>query len=75
MSLEEKLAEIRTAAAARFRAPTREIMHRATQDLRESGAPGRVIAVGAEFPAFELPNQRGEIVATAVRNGMMLKRP
>ena len=65
MSLEEKLAATRTAAAARIPADRQAIMHRATEDLRKSGILDRIVPVGAPMPAFDLANHDGRRVASA----------
>lgn len=62
MSLSAKLDAIRETAKKRIPAPAQAIMHRATDDLRDSGAPDRVIKVDATFPSFALENERGEMV-------------
>jgi cytochrome oxidase Cu insertion factor (SCO1/SenC/PrrC family) len=64
MSLEDKLAAMRTAAAARIPADRHAIMHRATEDLRKSGILDRITAVGARAPAFELANHDGRRVSS-----------
>ena len=65
MSLEEKLAGIRAAGAARIPEDKRAIMGKATQDLRESGIMDSVIKVGDTLPAFSLSNANGETVTSA----------
>src|SRR5262245_11813214 len=42
-----------------------EIMHRATEELRQSGQTERALGVGARAPAFALPNQDGPIINSA----------
>jgi len=39
-----------------------EIMHRATEELRQSGLAERALKVGDLAPAFELDNQDGQLV-------------
>lgn len=48
-----------------------EVMHRATQELRDSGQVERAIKLGDTFPDFNLPNQNGETVALSelLKNG------
>src|SRR5207247_4040624 len=42
-----------------------EIMHRATEELRQSGLAERALKVGDLAPAFELDNQDGRLVRSA----------
>ena len=42
-----------------------EIMHRATEELRQSGQAERALGVGKRAPAFALPNQDGQIIRSA----------
>ena len=65
MSLEEQLAKIREAGAARMPEEVRAIMGKATQDLRESGIMDNVIKVGDPLPAFSLKNTDGVDVNSA----------
>ena len=65
MSLEEKLAGIRAAGAARIPEDKRAIMGKATQDLRDSGIMDGVIKAGDTLPAFSLTNANGETVTSA----------
>jgi hypothetical protein len=64
MSLEDKLAATRAAAATRIPPDRRAIMDRATEDLRNSGILDRVLAVGAKMPAFTLANHDGRRVSS-----------
>lgn len=52
MSLSEKLDAIREAASKRIKPENWAIMHRATNDLRASGAMDRIVKVGQPMPAF-----------------------
>ena len=65
MSLEEKLAATRAFAASRIPPDRQAIMHRATEDLRNSGILDRIVKVGAPMPAFELENHDGRYVSSA----------
>lgn len=65
MSLEEQLAKIREAGAARMPEEVRATMGKATQDLRESGIMDNVIKVGDTLPAFSLKNTDGVDVSSA----------
>ena len=65
MSLEDKLAAMRAAAATRIPADRQAIMHRATEDLRRSGMLDRIVKVGQPAPAFELASYDGRRVSSA----------
>jgi hypothetical protein len=62
MSLEEKLAAVREASAKRLPPERLAVMHRATEDLRNSGVLDRVIKPGAQAPDFTLNDQDGNPV-------------
>jgi hypothetical protein len=64
MSLEDKLAALRAAAASRIPPDRHAIMHRATADLRNSGILGRITPVGSPAPSFELANHDGRRVSS-----------
>lgn len=64
MSLEDKLAAARAAAASRILPERQAIMHRATEDLRNSGILDRIVPVGGRMPAFGLDNHDGRRVAS-----------
>jgi hypothetical protein len=65
MSLEENLAATRAGVATRIPAERQAIMHRATEDLRNSGIMDRIVKVGAAAPAFELESYDGRRVDSA----------
>jgi cytochrome oxidase Cu insertion factor (SCO1/SenC/PrrC family) len=65
MSLEGKLAAMRAMAATRIPPDRHAIMHRATEDLRNSGILDRIVAVGSPAPDFELDNHDGRRVSSA----------
>ena len=65
MSLAEKLEATRTASAGRIPPDRQAIMHRATEDLRNSGAMDRIVRVGSPAPVFELANHDGRRVSSA----------
>ena len=50
MSLEERLAATRAASASRIPPERQAIMHRATEDLRNSGILDRIVPVAAIRP-------------------------
>jgi hypothetical protein len=64
MSLDDKLAATRAAAAKRIPPDRLAIMHRATEDLRRSGILDRIIKVGAKMPAFALANYDGRRISS-----------
>jgi hypothetical protein len=64
MSLEQKLAATRAASAGRIPADRQAIMHRATEDLRNSGILDRIVRVGATMADFELANHDGRRVSS-----------
>jgi hypothetical protein len=64
MSLEEKLAAMRAAAESRIPPDRHAIMHRATEDLRNSGILDRIVPVGGRMPAFDLANHDGRRVSS-----------
>jgi hypothetical protein len=64
MSLEDKLATMREAAAKRIPPDRLAIMHRATEDLRRSGILDRIIKAGAKMPAFDLANHDGRRISS-----------
>jgi hypothetical protein len=57
--LKEKLEAIKAAGKTRIPADAQEVMQRAIDDLRASGAADRVLKVGARAPDFTLPNTEG----------------
>ena len=59
MSLEERLAAVREAAAKRIPPERLAIMHDATERLRQSGILDRVVKPGAHAPDFTLSDQNG----------------
>ena len=65
MSLEDKLAATRAGAASRIPPERQAIMHRAAEDLRNSGILDRITPVGAHAPDFELANHDGRRVSSA----------
>jgi AhpC/TSA family len=64
MSLEQKLAATRAAATSRIPSERQAIMHRATEDLRNSGILDRIAPVGSRMPAFDLANHDGRRVSS-----------
>ena len=62
MSLEQKLAAVRDAAAQRIPPDRLAVMHHATDDLRQSGILDRVIKPGMQAPDFTLRDQYDQAV-------------
>ena len=56
MSLKDELTSLRERAEARRPPEIVSAMHRAVDELRASGAPGRVLKVGDAAPHWALPN-------------------
>jgi hypothetical protein len=62
MSLKDELRSLRERAEARRPPEVVATMRRAVDELRASGAPGRVLKVGDPAPPFALPDGDGRIV-------------
>ena len=60
MGLREQLTAMRAEHEAKRNPEWVRIMHRATDDLRDSGIAARVLKPGARAPEFTLLNARGE---------------
>lgn len=60
MDLRERLAARRAEREAKRNPDWVRIMHRASDDLRDSGIAARVPRPGSPAPEFTLPNERGE---------------
>ena len=65
MTLNEQLHAIKEKSRERIPDAAREIMERAVEDQRKSGALDRVVKVGQRAPDFTLPNASGKPVALA----------
>ena len=65
MTLTEQLHAIEEKSKERIPAEARQIMERAIDDQRKSGALDRVVKVGQRAPDFTLPNTSGKSVALA----------
>ena len=64
MSLAETLSATRASFERRIPADRRAIMHRATEDLRNSGILERIVKVGTKMPFFTLANHDGRLVSS-----------
>ncbi len=62
MSLKAELKALRTRLEAGRPPEVVGAMHRAIDELRASGAPGRVLAIGQKAPDFVLPDALGKPV-------------
>lgn len=62
MSLREDLRLLRERLEAKRPPEVVATMHRAVEELRASGAPGRVLRAGDAAPPFALPDGHEEIV-------------
>jgi hypothetical protein len=62
MPLKDELMALRLRAEAKRPPEVVATMRRAVDELRASGAAGRVIKVGDRAPSFALPNAEGRIV-------------
>lgn len=74
MSLAEKLTEIKEASAEKTPPEIAEKMHRAIEELRDSGIMDRALNVGDKMPSFSLPNTNGEIISSddLLKNGNLV---
>ena len=61
MSLEDKLQAIREGAQKNFPSEVLDAMHKATDELRQSGILESALNVGDSLPAFELPTMDKKI--------------
>jgi len=65
MTLNEQLQAIKEKSRERIPPAAREIMERAVEDQRRSGALDRVVKVGERAPDFTLPDEAGKPVGLA----------
>lgn len=63
MKLEERLEARRKAFDKQAPKEALDIMHRATEDLRNSGILARTVKLGDMAPDFSLKNTHGQLVA------------
>lgn len=64
-TLAERLDRIRESFEGQAPAEALQVMHRDTEDLRNSGILDRVPKVGDTLPAFTLPDTEGRPVSSA----------
>ena len=72
MSLQQKLDEIRKGFESSAPAEALSVMHRATEDLRNSGIMDRVLKVGDTAPEFTLHDEQWQMVSSSE---LLSKRP
>ncbi len=65
MSLEQQLAAVREGATTRIPADSLATMHRATEQLQQSGLAERALGVGDHLPDFSLLDQAGNDVRSS----------
>ena len=64
MTLTDKLNEIRQGAKEKIPQEMRDIMQRATRELRESGIMEKALNVGDTLPSFELAAPAGQMISS-----------
>jgi hypothetical protein len=72
MKLQEKLIALKKDFEAKAPKDVVEIMHRATEDLKDSGIVERAVKVGDKAPDFSLQDESGR--ETSLK-GLLSKRP
>jgi hypothetical protein len=72
MSLQDRLNELKTKFESTAPKDALEIMHRATEELRNSGIMDRMLEVGETVPEFELNNAHGKLISL---KGLLSKGP
>jgi cytochrome oxidase Cu insertion factor (SCO1/SenC/PrrC family) len=63
MSLKDKLDKLKESFKTRAPQDAQEIMHRATEDLKNSGIMDRVVKIGDKAPDFTLKDTQGREVS------------
>jgi hypothetical protein len=64
MNLQEHLDAMKSRFESTFAPESVAIMHRSTEEIRNSGLLECTLKVGQQAPAFDLPNAKNEIVAS-----------
>jgi hypothetical protein len=64
MNLQEQLDAMKARFESEFPPATVAIMHRATEEIRDSGLLESTLKIGQKAPDFALPNANGEIIAS-----------
>ena len=65
MSLQDKLDEVKKEFESSAPAEALTIMHRATEDLRNSGIMDRILKVGDTATGIMLPDVQGQMVSSS----------
>jgi hypothetical protein len=65
MSLQDKLDEVKKQFESSAPVEALTVMHRATEDLRNSGIMERILKVGGRAPEFTLPDIQGQTARSA----------
>ena len=65
MALQDKLDGMKKKFEAGAPPEALTVMHRATDDLRNSGIMEKIRKVGEKAPDFTLPNQQGEMIGSS----------
>jgi cytochrome oxidase Cu insertion factor (SCO1/SenC/PrrC family) len=63
MSLKDKLDKLKESFIAKAPQDAQQIMHRATEDLKNSGIMDRVVKIGDKAPDFTLKDTQGREVS------------
>ena len=64
MTLQEKLSSRKSRFEASAPPEVLSVMHRATEELRNSGIMDAILKAGDKAPAYRLPNAKGEEVSS-----------
>jgi hypothetical protein len=72
MSLQDRLQRIKAGFESKAPAEALAVMHRATEDLRNSGILDGIPGAGSALPPFELPDTDGTVVTSA---GLLAQGP
>jgi hypothetical protein len=65
ITLKDRLDRIRDGFEGQVPPEVLTVMHRATDDLANSGIMDRIPTAGSPLPAFELPDTEGKVVRSA----------
>jgi hypothetical protein len=69
MSLKDKLDKLKESFKTRAPQEAQEIMHRATEDLKNSGIMDHVVKIGDKAPGFTLNDTQGREVSLSTLLG------
>jgi hypothetical protein len=65
MSLQDKLDEVKKGFESSAPSEALTVMHRATEDLRNSRIMERVLKAGDTAPSFTLPDVQGQMISSS----------